>query len=172
MNYVEILDHYFALFTENKKIWLIQNFCWCIRRSISADWSEPTSHYAVGFADTISDNKLQTFSWISLFILLYNSECRIKDEDTIVGFCLFLLRFAIQILISKCLFSTYFSIEFKTCDKTILHCLENVSECELKLERERWPEPTVVIYHRQSPFVFNKRTVMRHYNNDINNSVY
>jgi len=79
--------------------------CWYTRRSISADWSQPTSHCAVGFPDMISDNKLQTFSWISSFILLYNSECRIKDEDTIVGFCLLWLRFAIQILISKCLFS-------------------------------------------------------------------
>jgi len=35
---------------------------WNTRRSISADWSQPTSHYAVGFPDMISDNKLQTFS--------------------------------------------------------------------------------------------------------------
>jgi len=36
--------------------------CWNTRRSISADWSQPTSHYAVGFPDMISDNKLQTFN--------------------------------------------------------------------------------------------------------------
>jgi len=32
---------------------------WYIRRSISADWSQPTSYSAVGFPDIISNNKLQ-----------------------------------------------------------------------------------------------------------------
>jgi len=68
----------------------------------------------------ISDNKLD-FQLNFTFYLLDNSECRIKDEDTIV--CLFQLRFAIQVIISKCLFSTDFRIESKTCDKTTLHCL-------------------------------------------------
>jgi len=40
----------------------------------------------------ISDNKLD-FQLNFIFYLLDNSECRIKDEDTIV--CLFQLRFAI-----------------------------------------------------------------------------
>jgi len=153
------------LTVENEEFFF--SLCWCTRWSISADWKQ-TSHYAVRFPDMISDNKLQTFNWISSFILLYNSECRIKDEDTTVGFCRFWLRFTILIL--KCLFSTDFRIEFKTCNKTNTTLPENVSEWELKLERGRWPEPTYI----PSPIAlcFNKRTMMRHYNNDINNSVY
>jgi len=34
---------------------------WYIRRSISVDWSQPTS-YAVEFPDIISNNKLQIYS--------------------------------------------------------------------------------------------------------------
>jgi len=89
-----------------------------------------------------------TFGWTSPFIYfpIRNAVSKTKTQS-LASAC---LRFAIQIIISKCLFSTDFRIESKTCDKTTLHF---VSECELKLERERWPEPTVLIYHRQSSFV-------------------
>jgi len=120
----------------------------------------------------ISDNKLQTFSWISPFILLYNSECRVKDEDTIVGFCLFSLRFAIQILISKCLFSMDFRIELR--QNYIVLPWVNAS-----WSLKESDDLTVLIYHRQSPFVLTKeprcsdlQPTYDDYNNDINNSVY
>jgi len=90
------------------------------------------------------------------FILLYNSECRIKNEDTIVGFCLFWLRFAIQILISKCLFSTDFRIEFEICDKNYTALPENVSDCELKLERER-DQNRLCLYTIANQFVLTKK---------------
>jgi len=41
-----------------------------------------------------------------------------------------------------------------------------------KFERERWSEPTALIYHRLTFFLSTKAIARRHHNNDINNSAY
>jgi len=131
------MSHKFFIFKYIFKWNVDFGHCWCTHRSISADWSQPTLHYAVGFQDMISDNRIYTFKCTFIYFIIRIVVLKTNTQS---------LAFAVSIKIRntnnyiECPFSIGSRIETKTCDKTLT---ENVSECELKLERAMiridWP---------------------------------